>query len=207
MGKLMFIYKNKTLCLLVAVNAHLSKSHIFLPQLSQRFQRALSESLKLFPQLPHSSGLSLFVTKWARGQASIHPTLWALVLVGDGRLRVILGMHFLVGCFPYGGLGYELYSSLQQQNNSIRDKKYLSKQIALSLLYTSREELYFECHVTQHYRKFAWLSQPKTSLFSLLNILPCDYISDRLCGILGRVRAYTSRGPGSIPGATRFSEK
>jgi hypothetical protein len=30
---------------------------------------------------------------------------------------------------------------------------------------------------------------------------------DRLCGQVARVPAYTSRGPGSIPGATRFSEK
>jgi hypothetical protein len=30
---------------------------------------------------------------------------------------------------------------------------------------------------------------------------------DRLCGLLVRVPGYRSRGPGSIPGATRFSEK
>jgi hypothetical protein len=30
---------------------------------------------------------------------------------------------------------------------------------------------------------------------------------DRLCGLVVRVPAYGSRGPGSIPGATRFSEK
>jgi hypothetical protein len=30
---------------------------------------------------------------------------------------------------------------------------------------------------------------------------------DRLCGLLVRVPSYRSRGPGSIPGATRFSEK
>jgi hypothetical protein len=30
---------------------------------------------------------------------------------------------------------------------------------------------------------------------------------DRLCGLVVRVRGYRSRGPGSIPGATRFSEK
>jgi hypothetical protein len=30
---------------------------------------------------------------------------------------------------------------------------------------------------------------------------------DRLCGLVDRVTAYRSRGPGSIPGATRFSEK
>jgi hypothetical protein len=30
---------------------------------------------------------------------------------------------------------------------------------------------------------------------------------DRLCGLVGRVPGYRYRGPGSIPGATRFSEK
>jgi hypothetical protein len=30
---------------------------------------------------------------------------------------------------------------------------------------------------------------------------------DRLCGLVIRVPDYRSRGPGSIPGATRFSEK
>jgi hypothetical protein len=30
---------------------------------------------------------------------------------------------------------------------------------------------------------------------------------DRLCGIVVRVPVYRSTGPGSIPGATRFSEK
>jgi hypothetical protein len=30
---------------------------------------------------------------------------------------------------------------------------------------------------------------------------------DRLCGLVVRVPGYRSRGPGSIPGDTRFSEK
>jgi hypothetical protein len=30
---------------------------------------------------------------------------------------------------------------------------------------------------------------------------------DRLCGQVVRVPGYRSRGPGSVPGATRFSEK
>jgi hypothetical protein len=30
---------------------------------------------------------------------------------------------------------------------------------------------------------------------------------DRLCGLVTRVSGYRSRGPGSIPGATRLSEK
>jgi hypothetical protein len=34
-----------------------------------------------------------------------------------------------------------------------------------------------------------------------------DDIMDRLCGLVVRVPGYTSRGPGSIRGATRFSEK
>jgi hypothetical protein len=29
---------------------------------------------------------------------------------------------------------------------------------------------------------------------------------DRLCGLVAKVPGYTFRGPGSIPGATRFSE-
>jgi hypothetical protein len=39
----------------------------------------------------------------------------------------------------------------------------------------------------------------------LLILLMLSY--DRLCGIVVRVPGYRSRGPGSIPGATRFSEK
>jgi hypothetical protein len=34
----------------------------------------------------------------------------------------------------------------------------------------------------------------------------CELL-DRLCGLVLRVPGYRSRGPGSIPGATRFSEK
>jgi hypothetical protein len=30
---------------------------------------------------------------------------------------------------------------------------------------------------------------------------------DRLCGLVVRVPNYRSRGPGSIPGTTRYSEK
>jgi hypothetical protein len=32
-------------------------------------------------------------------------------------------------------------------------------------------------------------------------------IGDRPCGLVVRVPGYRSRGPGSIPGATKFSEK
>jgi hypothetical protein len=39
-------------------------------------------------------------------------------------------------------------------------------------------------------------------------ILPTAYfIGDRLCGLVVRVPGYRSRGPGSIPGTTIFSEK
>jgi hypothetical protein len=35
----------------------------------------------------------------------------------------------------------------------------------------------------------------------------CIYLKDHLCGVVVRVTGYRSRGPGLIPGATRFSEK
>jgi hypothetical protein len=39
-------------------------------------------------------------------------------------------------------------------------------------------------------------------------ILVCNVtLLDRLCGLVDRVPAYISRGPGSIPGTTRLSEK
>jgi hypothetical protein len=38
------------------------------------------------------------------------------------------------------------------------------------------------------------------------NFLVCMCV-DRLCGLVVRVPGYKSRGPGLIPGATRFSEK
>jgi hypothetical protein len=34
-----------------------------------------------------------------------------------------------------------------------------------------------------------------------------SHLSDRLCDLVVRVPGYRSRGPGSIPDATRFSEK
>jgi hypothetical protein len=33
------------------------------------------------------------------------------------------------------------------------------------------------------------------------------FLYERLCGLVARVPGYRSRGPGSVPGATRFSEK
>jgi hypothetical protein len=35
----------------------------------------------------------------------------------------------------------------------------------------------------------------------------CEKFVDRLCGLVVRDPGYRSRGLGSIPGATRFSEK
>jgi hypothetical protein len=47
-----------------------------------------------------------------------------------------------------------------------------------------------------------------TELFSMGSIsVKCDLVTDRLCFLVVRVPGYRSRGPGSIPGATRFSEK
>jgi hypothetical protein len=42
----------------------------------------------------------------------------------------------------------------------------------------------------------------------ILALRPQKYvISYRLCGLVVRVSGYRSRGPGSIPGATIFSDK
>jgi hypothetical protein len=38
-------------------------------------------------------------------------------------------------------------------------------------------------------------------------IIYIQLLSDRLCGLVVRVPGYRSRGPGSIPRATRFLEK
>jgi hypothetical protein len=38
-------------------------------------------------------------------------------------------------------------------------------------------------------------------------LLGTSYLLHRLCGLVGRVPGYRPRGPDSIPGATRFSEK
>jgi hypothetical protein len=45
-----------------------------------------------------------------------------------------------------------------------------------------------------------------------LTVMHCVFrpplvLTDRLCGLVVRIPCYGSRGPGSIPGATRFSEK
>jgi hypothetical protein len=49
------------------------------------------------------------------------------------------------------------------------------------------------------------LNQASTETTLLLRHYP--FILDRLCGLVVRVHGYRSRGPGSVPGATRFSEK
>jgi hypothetical protein len=40
-----------------------------------------------------------------------------------------------------------------------------------------------------------------------LNLYVMQKKVDRLCGLVVRVPGYRSRGPDSIPGATRFSEQ
>jgi hypothetical protein len=46
-----------------------------------------------------------------------------------------------------------------------------------------------------------------TLLNSDFNISTVSFIPDRPCGLVVGVLGYRSRGPDSIPGATRFSEK
>jgi hypothetical protein len=42
-------------------------------------------------------------------------------------------------------------------------------------------------------------------LFYIITIY--NSLMDRVCGLVVTVPVYRSKGPGSIPGATRFSEK
>jgi hypothetical protein len=44
-------------------------------------------------------------------------------------------------------------------------------------------------------------------IYEILSAKNVVFLSDRLCGLVIRVPGYRSRGQGSIPGATRFSEK
>jgi hypothetical protein len=47
----------------------------------------------------------------------------------------------------------------------------------------------------------------REKLATIINIIIIIIIIiDRLCGLVIRVPSYISRGPGSIPSATRFSE-
>jgi hypothetical protein len=57
-------------------------------------------------------------------------------------------------------------------------------------------------------RLLLWHYDPSIILYvkNHINILLHPEI-DRLCGLMARVPGYRSRDPGSIPGATRFSEK
>jgi hypothetical protein len=43
--------------------------------------------------------------------------------------------------------------------------------------------------------------------FNGQNMINLSLFWDHLCGLVVRVPGYSSTGPGSIPGATRFSEK
>jgi hypothetical protein len=45
------------------------------------------------------------------------------------------------------------------------------------------------------------------STLKYICFLFCVCVCSRLCGLVVRVPGYRSRGPGSIPGSTRFSEK
>jgi hypothetical protein len=47
----------------------------------------------------------------------------------------------------------------------------------------------------------------KAALYSQKHFSAFGTHLDHFCGLVVRVRGYISRGPGSIPGATRFSEK
>jgi hypothetical protein len=53
-------------------------------------------------------------------------------------------------------------------------------------------------------------SQVRTTLILIIylidNFHSLKYLSDRLCGLVFRVPDYRSRGPGSFPGATKFTE-
>jgi hypothetical protein len=52
------------------------------------------------------------------------------------------------------------------------------------------------------YRHLKCLMQTKVSFRK-----KCSFNKDRPCGLVVRVPDYRSRGPGSIPGTTRFSKK
>jgi hypothetical protein len=44
------------------------------------------------------------------------------------------------------------------------------------------------------------------TILTMITISKTAAAGDRLCGLVIRVPGYRSKGPGSIPGATRFSE-
>jgi hypothetical protein len=58
-------------------------------------------------------------------------------------------------------------------------------------------------NISQPYRPY----RPVTGITLLYLLLLLLLLSDRLCGLVVRVLGYRSRGPGQIPGATRFPEK
>jgi hypothetical protein len=52
-----------------------------------------------------------------------------------------------------------------------------------------------------------WRLHRQADVAESKNILWNAFMPNRLCGLVVRVPGYRSRGPGSIPDATRFSEK
>jgi hypothetical protein len=82
--------------------------------------------------------------------------------------------------------------------------------ILVSLSFTS----HFDCHLVAYFQLFysraPWVSwlllQPAGFPFAPPSLWQYC-LHDSLCGILIRVPGYRSRGPGSIPRATTFSEK
>jgi hypothetical protein len=64
----------------------------------------------------------------------------------------------------------------------------------------SRIRISTDIKFTVNYFHIDFLSYSKKIIRIMLSV-------DRLCGLVVRVPVYSSRGPGSIPGTTRFSEK
>jgi hypothetical protein len=61
-----------------------------------------------------------------------------------------------------------------------------------------------------HDRNIMFLTYTRLCSFISQNVVlrkPWPVVNDRLCGLVVRVPGYRSRGPGSIPGASRFSVK
>jgi hypothetical protein len=52
-----------------------------------------------------------------------------------------------------------------------------------------------------------WIKQQQTAGKQVGYLQTIEKNEDRLCGLVVIVPGYRSRGPGSIPGATTFSEK
>jgi hypothetical protein len=66
--------------------------------------------------------------------------------------------------------------------------------------------LLYRCHMGQAIFLIYCTERKSTKLKNYINNVL--YVkTDRLCGLVVRVPAYRSGGPGSIPAATRFAEK